>query len=93
MKSNSPASIRILIGKFGLLGLALALALAALAACGGSAGDTTPAAVEPSVTADAPPAAQVAPPFALPNAAGETVSLASYAGRSNVVLIFYRGFW
>lgn len=92
MKSNSPA--KIMIGKFGLPGLALALALAALAACGPAAGGVTPAAtIQPSAAAETPPAAPVAPPFALPNAAGETVSLASYAGRSNVVLVFYRGFW
>ena len=92
MKSNSPA--KIMIGKFGPPVLALALALAALAACGPSAGGVTPAAtIQPSAAAETPPAAPVAPLFALPNAAGETVSLASYAGRSNVVLIFYRGFW
>ena len=92
MKSNSPA--KIMMGKFSLPGLALALAIVALDACGPAAGGVTPAAtIQPSVAAETPPAAQVAPPFALPNAAGETVSLASYAGRSNVVLIFYRGFW
>lgn len=92
MTANSP--VRILASKFGLPGLALALALAALAACGPAAGGVTPAAtIQPSAVAETPPAAPVAPPFALPNAAGETVSLASYAGRSNVVLVFYRGFW
>ena len=39
------------------------------------------------------PAAMLAPAFELPNAKGETVSLASYAGEKNVVLVFYRGFW
>ena len=92
MKSDSPA--RIVIRKFGLPGLALVMAIVGLAACGPAAGGVTPAAtIQPSAAAETPPAAQVAPPFALPNAAGETVSLASYAGRSNVVLVFYRGFW
>ena len=39
------------------------------------------------------PSAKLAPTFELPNAAGETISLASYAGDKNVVLVFYRGFW
>lgn len=39
------------------------------------------------------PSAMLAPTFELPNAAGETVSLGSYAGDKNVVLVFYRGFW
>lgn len=91
-----------MIGKLGLPGLALALAIVVLAGCGSAAegGDATPT-VAPAIDArqiatpdaESPPMAQVAPPFALPNAAGETVSLASYAGRSNVVLVFYRGFW
>ena len=44
--------------------------------------------------AEAPaPSAKLAPTFELPNAAGETISLASYASDKNVVLVFYRGFW
>ena len=39
------------------------------------------------------PSVMMAPTFELPNAAGETVTLASYAGDKNVVLVFYRGFW
>ena len=35
----------------------------------------------------------IAPDFTLPSAAGGDVSLASYRGESNVVLIFYRGAW
>lgn len=35
--------------------------------------------------------ARLAPTFELPNAAGETVSLASYTGGKNVALDFYRG--
>ena len=38
-------------------------------------------------------AAGVAPAFQLPTASGETLSLASFAGDKNVVLVFYRGFW
>ena len=31
--------------------------------------------------------------FQLPNADGDLVSLESYRGDKNVVLVFYRGFW
>ena len=34
-----------------------------------------------------------APRFTLPNATGGVVSLDSYLGEGNVVLVFYRGFW
>ena len=37
--------------------------------------------------------ASMAPDFQLPAASGETLSLASFAGDKNVVLVFYRGFW
>ncbi len=81
--------------------LAAALAIAALAACGGAAQPVTDApqpaasqATAASAAADTPPAQlRAAPTFELPNAKGETVSLASYAGDKNVVLVFYRGFW
>lgn len=36
---------------------------------------------------------KIAPKFTLPSAAGESVSLESFAGDKNVVLVFYRGFW
>ena len=39
------------------------------------------------------PQGEVAHKFELPNAKGGTVSLASFAGDKNVVLVFYRGFW
>ena len=39
------------------------------------------------------PSAMLAPTFELPTAAGDTVSLASFAGEKNLVLVFYRGFW
>ena len=78
---------------------AMVLALTTLTACG--------AAAEPTTAPDTPvaqagqqaagegtaPQSKLAPTFELPNAAGETVSLASYAGDKNVVLVFYRGFW
>lgn len=34
-----------------------------------------------------------APAFSLPAAGGSTVSLKDYAGKSNVVVLFYRGYW
>lgn len=34
-----------------------------------------------------------APDFTLPDAAGAAVSLASFRGRTPVVLVFYRGYW
>ena len=51
---------------------------------------------DPSASADTPepePQGDVAPMFTLPTAAGESVSLDSFAGDRNVVLVFYRGFW
>ena len=36
---------------------------------------------------------KIAPKFTLPSATGESISLASFAGDNNVVLVFYRGFW
>ena len=105
------------------LGAAMAMAIAALIACGASAepqpeepaATAAPAAtsapatiaatatsVPPSATTDQPaastddpaaPAAMLAPTFDLPSGTGGTVSLASFAGDKNVVLIFYRGFW
>ena len=89
--------------KFALL-IALALAVLALVACGASsepgaapgetAAPTEATAATQSDSGGAPAgAAMMAPTFELPNAAGETISLASYAGEKNVVLVFYRGFW
>ena len=84
--------------------VALSLVVLALTACGASseptaapataAGPTDASASSQSATTEAPaPSAMMAPTFELPNAAGETVTLASYAGDRNVVLVFYRGFW
>lgn len=36
---------------------------------------------------------ETAYPFTLPSAPDGSVSLDSYAGERNVVLVFYRGFW
>ena len=86
---------------------ALFAALLTLAACG--AADEPAATVAPAATgaptvaaesedssaaaeASAPPA-RLAADFELPSATGENVSLASFAGDKNVVLVFYRGFW
>ena len=41
----------------------------------------------------AEPEGDVAPKFELPSGLGGTVSLASFAGDKNVVVVFYRGFW
>ena len=87
---------------------ALTLVIAGMAACGGETGVPAATAPEPttsqatvaadgggqaSATEALAPSAKLAPTFELPNAAGDTVSLASYAGDKNVVLVFYRGFW
>ncbi len=40
-----------------------------------------------------PKAGDTAPQFSLPDAFGSTVSLKDYAGKSKVVLVFYRGYW
>lgn len=60
---------------------------------------TVPATATPdsgSGSADTPdpePQGRVAPKFTLPSATGGAVSLDSFAGDQNVVLVFYRGFW
>jgi hypothetical protein len=53
---------------------------------------------EPTVEPTIPPTAMETPGemaqlFQLPNADGDLVSLESYRGDKNVVLVFYRGFW
>ena len=91
---------------FGRVGSAVALSIAVLtlAACGSAAQPATAtdapqptapqAAAAPTTAADAPPALlRAAPKFELPDTSGETVSLESYAGNKNVVVVFYRGFW
>ena len=57
---------------------------------------TATATPEPTATPTAPePPENAAPLFTLPNGAadGELISLGSYRGDKNVVLVFYRGFW
>jgi hypothetical protein len=34
-----------------------------------------------------------APEFVLPSTGGDNVALKDYAGKSNLVLVFYRGHW
>jgi peroxiredoxin len=46
---------------------------------------------EKAETAPAAPAANLAPDFTLQSAQGATVTLSAYRGKSNVVLVFYRG--
>ena len=91
-------------GRFGAI-LALSIAALALAACGASSESATesPVATAPSPateaaqtasdTTDAEPQGDIAPKFELPSGTGGTVSLASFAGDKNVVVVFYRGFW
>jgi cytochrome oxidase Cu insertion factor (SCO1/SenC/PrrC family) len=42
---------------------------------------------------DAPKSGSAAPQFSLPAADGATVVLKDYAGKSKLVLVFYRGYW
>ena len=88
--------------------LALAvLALAACGSAAQPMGEAPVATAEPATApaatpgsgsgstgaADPEPQGDIAPKFTLPSAAGEPVSLDSFTGDRNVVLVFYRGFW
>ena len=83
--------------------IALSLAVLGLAACGSSEEPATeaPAAAAESASestvatpsVESEPQADIAPMFTLPSASGDEVSLESFAGDKNVVLVFYRGFW
>ena len=98
------AEIRRALARLGVIA-ALSLAVLALAACGSPAEPTevelaptaepaTPAGNSSSnATEDPQPQGKIAPKFTLPSAAGDSVSLDSFAGDKNVVLVFYRGFW
>ena len=94
--SITPKSMRII----GVAVLVVALALA-VAACGSAAQSPpeAPATTAPQATAASAPTeesasqAKAAPKFELTSATGETVSLDSYIGNKNVVVVFYRGFW
>ena len=46
-----------------------------------------------TAVAQTPTVGEPAKDFRLPSAAGATVALKDYAGKSNVVLVFYRGNW
>jgi hypothetical protein len=75
--------------KRSLLPLAALLFVLAITACAGalsSAEDTAPL---PGETLPA----EAAYGFTLPSGLEGDVSLDSYAGEQNVVLVFYRGFW
>jgi cytochrome oxidase Cu insertion factor (SCO1/SenC/PrrC family) len=63
--------------------LVMLLAVAALA--------SEPKVSEPKVSE--PKVGDAAPPLSLTSANGSTVSLKDYAGKSKLVLIFYRGYW
>ena len=92
---------------FSRFGAAIALSLAVLgvAACGSSEEPATeaPAAAAESTSestvatatpsGESEPQGDIAPMFTLPSASGDEVSLESFAGDKNVVLVFYRGFW
>ena len=73
-----------------LLPVAALLLSLAIAACAGSLTST-----ERSLDfspGESPPA-ETAYQFTLPGVPDGDVSLASYSGERNVVLVFYRGFW
>jgi peroxiredoxin len=40
-----------------------------------------------------PKVGSLAPGFSLPSSRGSVVALGDYIGKSNVVLVFYRGYW
>ena len=48
---------------------------------------------EPDESAAAPEVGDTAPDFELAAASGSDMSLASYRGEKNVVVVFYRAFW
>ena len=68
---------------------ALLLMLVTTACAGAFALEESP--LDPSL--DETPPLETAFPFTLPSASDGSVSLESYAGKRNVVLVFYRGFW
>jgi peroxiredoxin len=46
-----------------------------------------------AVLAAVPKVGDRVPPFSLPSSKGTNVELKDYAGKRNVVLVFYRGYW
>ena len=75
--------------KRSLLPLAALLFVLAVAAC---AEGTSTAGTSAPLPGEALPA-EAAYKFTLPSGLNGDVSLDSYAGERNVVLVFYRGFW
>ena len=73
-----------------LLPLAVLLLSLAMLAC---AGAFTSADMSLDESAGETPTAEAAPDFTLPTATRGDVSLGTFAGEQNVVLVFYRGFW
>lgn len=84
--------------------LALVLTIVGLAACDPAASDddSMTHAVElgpadgrdlPGTDLDRVQVGQTAPDFTLVSLAGAPVTLSSFRGRQNVVLVFYRGHW
>ncbi len=71
------------------LRLTALLFVLAVAAC---AGATSTAGTSAPLPGEALPA-EAAYKFTLPSGLNGDVSLDSYAGEQNVVLVFYRGFW
>ena len=69
-----------------------ALALTACAWSLSPAEDSLPASPGETLPVDGV-TAKAAYKFTLPSGLNSTVSLETYAGRENVVLVFYRGYW
>ena len=76
--------------KRGLLSLAAMPLLLVMLACAGALAPTEMS-LDPSPGETLP--AETAYRFTLPSVPDGDVSLDSYAGERNVVLVFYRGFW
>jgi len=85
--------------RFNYKALVLAGSLAALgllAACGAPNSPASVAPISSSAKPSATPAAGFpaeAIDFTLPSASGRIVSLSSYRGSQNVMVVFYRAFW
>ena len=73
-----------------LLPMAAMPLLLVMVAC---AGAFAPAEISTDRSPEETLPAETAYPFTLPSVPDGDVSLASYAGERNVVLVFYRGFW
>ncbi len=82
----------------------LALIVAAVSLGGCSAGDGAPGASDvklgpvdgldlPASDLDRIKVGDVAPDFSLESLAGPVVTLSSFRGKKDVILVFYRGYW